>query len=103
MFGGFFNTSLKKGQLTLGDFGILTNWKYTLFLQCAEVAGHHTLDFYTIELDENQDILMLKTQVGIVLLAKADWFDASPILFSSLPDQTFGTTNTAQRHQRTAY
>jgi len=75
-------------------FGILTNWKRALFLQHAEVAGRHTLNFYTVELDGNQDISMLKAWVGMVLLAEADWFYAS--------NQTFGTSNTAQESQRRA-
>lgn len=38
----------------------------------------------------------------MVLLAEADWFYASPTLSSPPPDQTFGTADTAQEHQRTA-
>ena len=83
-------------------FGILTNWKCALFLRRAEVAGRHTLDFYTVELDGNQNISMLKAWVGMVLLAEDDWFYASPTLSSAPPDRTFGTTVTAQEHQRTA-
>lgn len=83
-------------------FGILTNWKRALFLRCAEVAGRHTLDFYAIEFDGNQNISMLKVWVGMILLAEADWFYASLTLSSPPPNRTFGTTNTAQVHQRTA-
>ncbi|KAF8345189.1 hypothetical protein F5887DRAFT_1061817 [Amanita rubescens] len=93
------------GYMTFNNnrFGILTNWKRALFLQRAEVAGRHTLDFYTIELDGNQDIVsMLKAWVGMVLLAEADWFYASPSLCSAPPNQTFGTSNTARESQRPA-
>ncbi len=92
------------GYMTFNNnkFGILTNWKRALFLRRAEVAGRHTLDFYTVELDGNQDISMLKAWVGMVLLAEADWFYASPTLSSPPPDRTFGTTVTARGHQRTA-
>jgi hypothetical protein len=83
-------------------FGILTNWKWALFLRRAEVAGRQTLDFYTVELDGNQDISMLKAWVGMVLLVDSDWFYASPTLSSPPPDRTFRTAHTAQEHQRTA-
>jgi hypothetical protein len=83
-------------------FGILTNWECALFLRRAEIAGRHTLDFYTVELDGNQDISMLKAWVGMVLLAEADWCYASSTFSSPPPDRTFATANTAQQHQRTA-
>jgi hypothetical protein len=45
-------------------FGILTNWKCAVFLQRAEVAGRHTLDFYTVELDGNQDTYLDAESMG---------------------------------------
>ena len=83
-------------------FGILTNWKHTLFLRRAEVVGHHTLDVYAVELDGNQPISMLKAWVGMVLLAEVDWFYASPTLSSAPPNQTFGASATAQVSLRRA-
>ena len=77
-------------------FGILTNWKHALFLRRAEVDGRHTLDIYGVELDGSQHISMLKAWVGIILLAEADWFYASPTISPPPPNQTFGEADHAQ-------
>lgn len=93
------------GYMTFNNnrFGILTNWRCALFLRRAEeVPGRHTLDFYTVELDGNQDISMLKAWVGMVLLAEADWFFASSTTSSAPPNQTFGISETAQKDQKKA-
>ena len=55
-------------------YGILTNWERALFLRRTKVDGRHTLDVYSVELDGDQHISMLKAWVGMVLLAEADWF-----------------------------
>lgn len=82
-------------------FGILTNWKRTWFLRRAETSQRKTLEYYLIELDgANPPISMLKAWVGIILLAKDDWFYASPTLSSSPPALHFGGTDTALKERK---
>jgi len=71
-------------------FGILTNWRRALFLRRAE---RKTLEYYTIELDgPDQPISMLKAWVGMVPLAKDDWFYEYPTISSAPPIQNSTAT-----------
>ncbi|KAF8309787.1 hypothetical protein F5887DRAFT_601096 [Amanita rubescens] len=65
------------GYMTFNNnkFGILTNWKRALFLRRAETQDRKTLEYYLVEL--GGPLSMLKAWVGMVLLARDNWFYAS--------------------------
>ncbi len=84
-------------------FGILTNWHRALFLRRAETPDRKTLEYYAIELDgPNQPFSMLKAWVGMFLLARDNWFYASPTISSPPPGRNFGTSITAWKNRRRA-
>ena len=77
------------GYMTFNEnkFGVLTNWKRTLFLRRAETPERKTLEYFLLELNAPAaPISMLKAWVGIVLLAEHNWFYASPTI-STIPDE----------------
>jgi hypothetical protein len=79
-------------------FGVLTNWKHALFLRRAETSDRRTLEYYLVQLDgPGQPISMLKAWVGMVLLADADWFYASPTLSPAPLSRNFATAAWTQR------
>lgn len=82
------------GYMTFNNnrFGILTNWKQTVFLRRAETPDRKTLQYYLINLGDGQSISMLKAWVGIVLLAEDNWFYASPTPSSPPPNRNFTKT-----------
>ncbi|KAK2465075.1 hypothetical protein APHAL10511_002883 [Amanita phalloides] len=90
------------GYMTFNNnkFGILTNWQRALFLCRIETSNRKTLQYYLIELDRPVCMSMLKAWVGMVLLAEADWFYASPTISSGPPGLNFGTSTIAARKQR---
>ena len=91
--------------MTFNDnkFGILSNWQRALFLRRVETTDRKTLQYYPIELDGPGPMSMLKAWVGMVLLAEADWFYASPTIPSALPGQNFGISMTAWTEQARAF
>ena len=87
---------------TCHRFGILSNWQRAWFLRRAETAYRKTLEYFVIELDEqNPPISMLKAWVGMVLLAEDYWFYTctSPTPSDPPPARYFGDTATAWRER----
>jgi hypothetical protein len=93
------------GYMTFNNnkFGILTNWQRALFLRRVETSDRKTLQYYLIELDGPGHISMLKAWVGMVLLAEADWFYASPTNSSVPPGLNFGTSTAAWKDRARAF
>jgi len=87
------------GYMTFNNnkFGILTNWKRALFLRRAETQDRKTLEYYLVELDG--PLSMLKAWVGMVLLARDNWFYASP---TPSPDRHFRASKAARKERRAA-
>jgi hypothetical protein len=81
------------GYMTFNEnkFGILTNWKCSVFLRRSETLGRKMLEYHVVELNRlGHPISMLKAWVGMVLLVQDDWFYASPTPCSGPPHILYG-------------
>jgi hypothetical protein len=93
------------GYMTFNNnkFGILTNWRRTLFLRCAETPDCKTLEYYLVELDgPGQPLSMLKAWVGMVLLAGDNQFYAFPTLSCTPLDRHFRDSKAAREEREAA-
>lgn len=82
-------------------YGILTNMQHAWFFQRFE--GGQTLRYYgPIGIDPESSPSMLKSFVGIILLANDPWFHSSSTPARPPPGRHFGPSPTAARQRATA-
>src|SRR5580704_3715715 len=89
------------GYATFNDnkYCVLSNWKRAWFFRRAEVRGRKTLHYAKVELNSPLGSSMLKAFVGMVLLARHDWFHSSPTPCTPPPSRHLSTGKDGQKAQ----